>query len=868
MKAIISLIFILLISSASHAQFINESAMLGPEIIFTSPTEMIGISFYDFDKDGWDDISLTTGSGQPVFLKNESGSFTLANLNINNNNEQTIVMLLWADYDNDGDSDLLITKYNGAIELWQNQGDMNFVEVSTAAGFLSGNYLHAGAAFCDYDHDGFLDVYIAKNYDPFLYTTAEFSGNLYHNNGDGTFTDITLSSGTYLSPRPTFQPVFFDYDNDGWEDLFLVVDKLFTPNELFRNNGDGTFTNVSIETGMQLYLDAMSGAVGDFDCDLHPDILITDNPPTSCILMRNENGTHFVNVAPEMQLSPSFSGWGALWLDNDNDGWEDLFIALNSTYQASTGITGNKFYKNNSGLFFEEISAPVGISFPAIESFTCAMGDYNNDGYFDFVVNSPFPFAAQLYRNLVGDNNYLSVNLVGTYSNREAIGAKIECFAEDKSMMRYMHCGENFISQNSTKKIFGLHNYTMVDSLKIYWNRGLTETYYNLPVNQHFTFYEGQTLTESFDISTSQSPLLCTGDSITLSAPTAIGYLWSNGAETQSITINEPGEYFVQLFHQFGFEALSNTLQIEWAPEIEINEEIQHVLCHGENSGTIVLSSPGNSLLNIQWSNGETENYILNLAAGNYSYNLNCQYGCNHSNNLLVAQPEPLNGNFIISDVTCFGESDGFVLAQPSGGTAPIEIFWLGYNPLNLTAGVYEFMMIDYNACTVQSTFSIVEPDALEAELSVVQPEASNPLGNADVNINGGTPPYSVLWSDGSTGISNNALIEGPHWVLVTDSNSCSVEEAFFINSTSDLGINEQEFLLVFPNPASQYVIVELNEFTSGTIQLLNISGQVCLQSKFNGNREILNLSEISAGYYILKFEFGQAVHHLPLIKK
>jgi hypothetical protein len=295
-------------------------------------------------------------------------------------------MLLWVDYDNDGDLDLLVTKNNGPIELWQNDGSFNFTNVAEAAGFPNENFEYTGAAFCDYDHDGFLDLYVAKFYHPNISIADNKRGVLYRNNGDGTFTDVTELAGVQVGQRPCFQPVFLDYNNDGWEDLYLITDRVFVENALFRNNGDGTFTNVTTESGAGLMICSMTGTIGDYDNDGDLDVFISNSHTIGSKLLRNEGNDTFTEASAVLGVNLHQLGWGGLWLDYDNDTWQDLFMSL--TNNGLIPFSGNRFYRNNEGESFTDVSDETGINDVVTESYVSIMADIDHDGYYDFYLNN------------------------------------------------------------------------------------------------------------------------------------------------------------------------------------------------------------------------------------------------------------------------------------------------------------------------------------------------------------------------------------------------------------------------------------------------------------------------------------------------
>jgi hypothetical protein len=495
------LCFFVATSTSSFAQFFDVSASHNISNVNDGTIYGNGVSFYDFNNDGWDDLTLGSGNQIPLFYENIEGEYSQVFFDIPVAPVGNVEIILWADYDNDGDPDLLTSQFGGFLQLWNNDGYFNFTEVSEAAGLDTGFWAWWGASFCDYNHDGYLDLYAGKYYDTLNNFDTEKQGLLYLNNGDGTFTDVTTAAGVELLPQPIFQPVWFDYNHDGWEDLYLIIDRIVWENRLFKNNGDGTFTDVSQSSGTDVSVNSMTGTIGDYDNDQDFDIYVTNGPSIN-YLFRNNNDETFDIVTEEAGLLVDLTSWGALWLDYDNNGWEDIFVG---TTGFMWGANQNKFYTNNEDGTFTDATSLVGLYGDLSPSFVSAIGDINNDGYYDFVTNNNDPFPTILWQNDGGANHFLSATLKGTTSNKEGIGSWITCYADNKILSRYTHCGENIVGQSSRKEIFGLAGSTSVDSLRIEWNSGTIDTYYNLDVDQHLFFVEG----ESFCVGT---PCRCAGD--------------------------------------------------------------------------------------------------------------------------------------------------------------------------------------------------------------------------------------------------------------------------------------------------------------------------------------------------------------------
>jgi len=863
MKTKVASMMVMFYCTVGFPQFQDVSEILGVQNVVSVLGNIDGISFYDFNQDGWDDISMTSGHGLPVFLINEGGTFAPAPFEIPNNNGGQISMLLWGDVNNDGLPDLLITKYGQPVELWMQEEDYTFVNVAPESGIMDLPLFHTGAAFCDFNHDGCLDLYISKYYGGSPNDNYALSGNLYAGSCDGKFEDVTISSGVFVPPHPAFQPVFYDYNQDGWEDLLLIVDKYPWQNHLFKNNGDGTFTDVSEQTGMSIVIDAMSGTVGDYNQNGHWDVVITNTPPNGIYLMQNDGTGYYHNVAADNGLEISYTGWGALWLDYDNNTWEDLFVTETSSIPLNP--QGNHFFRNSGNETFENISQEIGIWDDKIESSNCAMGDFNNDGYYDIVVNAAIPHYSRLYQNISSGNNYLSFTLQGTYSNRDAVGAKITCFANGKEYIRYVHCGENFISQNAQRKIFGLGKIEVVDSLKINWNRGLEETYYDLEVNQHLHLIEGVTVTVPFAVADFQYTSICAGDTVILDAGQHESYLWSTGDTTQLLSVTESGIYTVEGTNIYGHTVTSFPVEVQVFPLSEIEFEVSHVSCTGANDGLVALEINTGAPQWIQWSNCDSSTTIQNLSGGIYSFTASDTNGCLISGTKVIAEPSPLIAQVIPDHVTCYGDSSGSATINTLGGTAPYAANWFGANPDALAAGNYTVVIQDAHDCEVWKDVVIHQPDSLWAELDITPSSGSN-NGAAEAIPHGGTPPYSIHWSTGQTDVLYlSDLDPGSYTCAIHDTHGCVYHTEFTVHTVSGLLSGPQDELRIFPNPAIRTALLEGCN-PGAEITLYDVTGRVVYQQLADRCPMLLNLEHLPDGTYLLNAQQNQIQRTLRLI--
>lgn len=443
-----------------------------------------GITFYDYDNDGWDDISIATALGDPVyFFKNINGNFISQTLNIPNNNTRN-KQINWVDIDNDGDNDLFLTSDATGNKLYENLGNMVMQDITLSSGMLTDNFPYYGASWGDYNNDGYLDVFISIR-------DLDTPNILYKNNGDNTFTIVNAEAGLLTTGMMSFCSAFLDYDNDGDQDIYVSNDKYTIRNLLYRNNGDGTFDEVGIPSGTAVSIDAMSVTVEDLNNDGWLDIYITNDPNDNVLLINNGDGT-FTDMAQSYNVTFNSTSWGAIFLDADCDTDLDLYVSA-ETNGDSPGYLSSGFYENTGNAQFQLNNAAVPNDFAY--SYSNALGDTDNDGYPEMVVNNIDHENIFLWKNNTPvSNNWLKVKLEGTQSNRNGIGSFIEISINGEKQYRYTLCGEGYLSQNSATEFFGLGSNTIVDYVKVKWLSGIEDTIYNVDNNQLLTITEGSTL--------------------------------------------------------------------------------------------------------------------------------------------------------------------------------------------------------------------------------------------------------------------------------------------------------------------------------------------------------------------------------------
>ena len=539
--------------TARQAGLANAKNTSGAPLNKTTLLEEMGagVALIDYDNDGWLDIVLVNGTmlgpGKPpasyLFHNNRDGTFRdvtqRAGLTRTGWGQGCCV----GDFDNDGFDDLYVSYWGGGA-LYRNNGDGTFTDVTARAGVGGGKGVWgAGCCFLDYDRDGRLDLFVASyvNFDPARaprpgqsaicrYNEIPvpcgpqgFSGGtnrLYRNLGDGTFEDVTERSGI-ANPRGAVAATFrdkdwrptgsygmgavaADFDNDGWPDIYVACDT--APSLLYRNNRDGTFKETAVSAGCALdengtALSGMGAAVADYDGDGWLDLARTNFSDQITTIYRNNGDGSFqdASIAAGMGVNRKYLGFGVGFGDFDNDGRKDLFIANGHVYaqlaarKLHIGYHQRRtLYRNLGGGRFADVSAESGPGILAEQvGRGCAIGDLDNDGMLDIVVNN-LDAAPSLLSNLAkNDNHWLIVKLRGTKSNRSGIGARVTLEAGGRVQIDEVMSGSSYYSQNDLRLHFGLGAAARVDKLSVQWPSGVTDTLAALEVNRILTIEEG-----------------------------------------------------------------------------------------------------------------------------------------------------------------------------------------------------------------------------------------------------------------------------------------------------------------------------------------------------------------------------------------
>ena len=497
-----------------------------------------GVAIFDYDNDGWPDIFFVNGTtleGFPagqgptnhLYRNNHDGTF--ADVTV----QAGLAASGWGqgvcvgDYDNDGWEDLYVT-YFGKNRLYHNQSGV-FTEVAEKARVAgSGKAWGTGCAFVDYDRDGLLDLVVA-NYVDFDLSNAPAPGErtacmwkgvpvmcgprglpgakniLYHNQGQGTFEDVTTKAHIdQTNGHYAFSVSTLDFDDDGWPDIYVACDS--TPSILYHNNRDGTFTDVAVIAGAAFNEDGreqagMGTTVADFDGDGRLDIFKTNFSDDTSTLYRNNGDGSFSDATfpAGLGLHTQYLGWGAMFFDFDNDSWPDLIVANGHVYpEVDKYHLGSNYqeprvlYRNNGNGTFTDLSASAGPGITTSASARgLAVGDLWNDGRMSVVISNMSARPSLLVNDVRSSNHWIAIKTVGSKSNRDGIGARIVVKIGKRTLVDEVRSGSSYDSNSDMRVHFGLGAATKIDELKIRWPSGMVERFDNLRVDTIHTLKEG-----------------------------------------------------------------------------------------------------------------------------------------------------------------------------------------------------------------------------------------------------------------------------------------------------------------------------------------------------------------------------------------
>jgi hypothetical protein len=537
------------VTAKAGIHFVHNNGAFGKK--FLPETVGPGVAFIDYDNDGWPDIFLVNGTDWPghgqkhttpkLYHNNHDGTFTDVTHKAGLDIEMYGIGAAVGDYDNDGYDDLFVTAY-GQSRLFHNNGNGTFTDVTQKAGLAGVKEFSTSAAWVDYDKDGKLDLvvgnYVQWTPETDLYCTMDgksksyctpesykgTSVRLWHNNGNGTFSDVTQKTGLGEPTSKTLGIAVLDYDNDGWPDLLFSNDT--QPNKLYHNNANGTFTEKAVVAGVAFSEDGVARAgmgvdTADYDRSGNTSLLISNFSNQMLSLYHNEGKGLFVDEAPRSEVGRASLltlGFGCFFFDYDLDGWPDILVVNGHIDPDIQKVQVNVRYAEPPHLFrnlgkgkFAEVTKSAGAEFAAAHvGRSAAYADVFNDGRLDILLSTNGG-AVHLFRNVAAGaskekpNHSVRFKLVGTKSNRDGIGAVVRVSSPDGTQTQMLKSGSSYLAANELVLTFGLGQLGKADAVEIRWPSGQIDKIADLDAGQTVVVTEGKGVTKSTEYTQTRS---------------------------------------------------------------------------------------------------------------------------------------------------------------------------------------------------------------------------------------------------------------------------------------------------------------------------------------------------------------------------
>lgn len=608
MKNLFALLFVFaLLGSTTVAQvsFTDQVSRLDMQGFHSG----VAMAITDVNGDLLDDI-VRLQNGTELYIEYQHADGTFSSELIDN---QALSESQWTmavgDINNDGLAEIMVGDHFQQY-IWLAEGSDGFKNTYNGSS-LPGGFFSQGSNFADINNDGWLDAFHCNDDGESFIWSNDGSGNLALAND---WIDMQTGSGGDANSG-NYGSTWTDFDNDGDLDLYIArcrqgVDDPSDPrriNGLYENDGEGNYTENADAYGLAIGWQSWTAEFQDIDNDGDFDCFLTNHDYYSQLL-ENQDG-QFVDITAETGINVEIIPIQAVMKDFDNNGFVDLLVSG----------TDGELYLNNGDKTFSKVDDFIDSR--DLESF--AVGDVNRDGYLDFyggyaqIYTSPSSIDDALWINEGGENNFLAVSLIGTECNQDAIGSRIEIFGDFGTQVREVRAGESYGIVNSKTQHFGLGANETVSSIEVTWPNGTTDVYENIAGNQFITIIEGLCISPNISIVAEGETVLCSGETVTLSAPEGFNYEWSNGETTQNITVDAAGTYSVRASDDSGCWANSAAISIEMNPDetpsiMALDNNL--VLCAGD---AVTLSS--STANGYEWSNGETTQELVVTESGTYS---------------------------------------------------------------------------------------------------------------------------------------------------------------------------------------------------------------------------------------------------------
>lgn len=438
------------------------------------------LSVVDLDKDGYDDIYVgIKNQANKFYHNNGDGTFTNIAPQLGIDDPGNTYTAVWADFDNDGDADLYVGNWDQPNTFYLNLGDAGFIEVGAQLGINNTGRCRS-VAVGDANNDGWLDLYVVN---------ISQANAFYMNNKQGGFTDHYIASQA-LDNLIGMGSVFFDSDNDGDSDLYLLHDA-YQANRLYINNGNAVFSNQAVALGAAVQGEGMGVDVTDVNHDGWPDIYITNNTDGNALLLNDGDGS-YTEVGDLAGVSDIGMGWGVAWIDYNLDGEKDIYIANNYGFSPILNV----LYHNNGDGTFSKVGQGTALDSPYAGA-AIAIADFDRNGKEDIAIANPISATSpgvQILMNETEGGNFIGFTFEGAVSNRDGVGAVIDVWSAGHYQRDYHLGNSGYSQQNSARMLMGVGNAPLVDSIMVHWPSGIVDVYHELPINTFVHFTEGETV--------------------------------------------------------------------------------------------------------------------------------------------------------------------------------------------------------------------------------------------------------------------------------------------------------------------------------------------------------------------------------------
>lgn len=784
-----------------------------------------GLSVADFDGDGWDDVTASSTDGRVSLFKGGPDGLALHQEMVHDSESKAV---LWVDIDNDGDLDLFAGVMNVGVHLYLQQEDGTLIEDGVAHGVpILPDWQVRGFSACDYDKDNDLDIYIAS------YHAAEsnlaYENMLLQNQGDGTFIDVTEEAGVGNGLKHSFQGAWFDFDDDGLDDLWVINDRSVYTNSLYKNMGDGSFFDIAEDVGAAVAIEAMSATLLDDDNDGDWDMYMSNIENNPNVFLRNNDGV-YLDVASFAGVASLQYSWGVCALDVNGDMNLDLMVA---TYRfPNANPYDNHLYMNlgNGSGFSDETSAWPN---EQLQLYCLGRFDLDGDRSPDIIGHGNADHAQVLMNTNPDGAARLTVNLVGTVSNSHAVGAEILVYAEGVQQMRLVSAGCDYMTQHSYTQFFGMGDAAVVDSICIAWPSGLEEVLYDIPADTAMTVIEG-----TVNVELEPLDAICPWNSMTFLLPfdTAhVEFTWNSvPVEENFVQVDTAGTYVLEGSWWNGQYSWSQIVEVELLLPPLAAWELTQPDCVGD-SGSFGWNSA--EALHLIWEEDSLSNSGTGLAVPPGEHTMIWDYGqgCTQELQMDVTLPVPILIEVDVLHPPCFGEP-GQATVDVDGGVPPLGVSWGNASLDTLWPGPLLFSAIDSLGCMETLEIIIVEPELIDASASFEYDGLSD-SAQVLLNVEGGTAPHDIMWT-GPIDSEGWAFAPADLAWLVEDANGCFHLGTLSIPSNSLLiseGIKEEPWLC---NRQGQALVWKGDWSAIDRITAFDLSGRQLLnvdQGTWNG---------------------------------